>query len=128
MCVGSEVLQDEGLVMARRLHGGGATVQLEYYDGMPHVFPLVVPRNPMAKLCWANWADFSRKAVEGTVERRQGASWREAFTMKETRRGWDEITRISDEEVDRKMNEAQRLRVEKEAELRKETGNVKAKL
>lgn len=130
MSVGSEVLQDEGLATARRLHAGGVTVRLEHYDGMPHVFPMVVPRNPAARRSWSDWANFSKQAVEeGTVPRPEGVAWIEAFTMREVTKTWEEMVGISDEEVDRKINDARRLRVERERELRKgPDGQVKAKL
>ncbi|KAL9617801.1 MAG: hypothetical protein Q9160_007455 [Pyrenula sp. 1 TL-2023] len=129
MCLGSEILQDEALVTARRIHDAGATVQLEHYDGMPHDFILVCPKHPNTKACWGRWTEFVKRAVEGTVERKDDALWVEAFTLKEERRRWEDVTSITDEEVDGKLNEGREKRVEVERELRKRAEGVgKAKL
>lgn len=63
------------------------------------------------------------------MEKKDDALWVEAFTLREERRRWEDVTGLTDEEVDGKLNEGRERRVEVERELRKRAeGAVKARL
>ncbi|KAL9112192.1 MAG: hypothetical protein Q9227_003569 [Pyrenula ochraceoflavens] len=130
MCVGTEALQDECLVTARRMHKAGVPVFLDYLEGMPHCSAMMFPKNPMSKKCYADWKDFVQGALEGTLERRDAANWIQAKTFKETHPPFEDLTSISDTEVDQALVNAQRWRMDKEEQWRNEASNEmpKAKL
>ena len=123
MCVGTETLQDECLVLARRIHKAGVKVFLDYYEGMPHCFAMIFPKHPMSKKCYAEWKDFAEKALSGTLEQKDTATWVQAFTFQETHPHINELTSITDEEADQALLRGQKSRMEQEQKWKDEAAN-----
>lgn len=58
-------------MLAAQAARDGVCVQFEEYVGLPHIFPMMLPKLPQAERCLRNWAgaclDFVRRR-EGVVE------------------------------------------------------------
>lgn len=63
VCTGWELLSDEDKLIARKLHQDGVRVVFEEYEGMPHCFAMIFPKNPGSKRCIEGWIGFIEKAV-----------------------------------------------------------------
>lgn len=68
MMAGDELLYDENAVVAHRARQQGVTVQWEHYEAMPHCFNMLMPHLSTSTTCYANWGQFARECVEGTVK------------------------------------------------------------
>jgi acetyl esterase/lipase len=64
MCLGEELLADEGRVTAKRIHAAGSTVVVEAYVGMPHCFAMMLPQHPATKRCFGGWTGFISQVVK----------------------------------------------------------------
>lgn len=121
MCVGNEGLEDEISIMARRFHEAGVPIVFDGYEGMPHCFAMVFMKSPAGKECFRSWSEFCVEAVAGTVERRDTGRWMKAFShplqFREVR--LEEITKITDLEVDEKLEKAKRKTMQRDIELLK---------
>jgi hypothetical protein len=65
MCVGWELLADEGKFVAHKMWREGVRVVLEEYEAMPHCFGLVFPGLGGSKRCLEGWAGFVKGVGEG---------------------------------------------------------------
>ncbi len=137
--VGWELMQDEAEVWSRRVSGGGGRVVFEGYEGMPHCFG-VVPWGWAGWRAMGSWARFCRDVVEGHgrhelykqgshSENKSAATWTSSKTgeVKSVRIedlgvtqigcGYDRKVALDDTEVDRRVEEGMRWRVELEEHL-----------
>ena len=64
ICMGQEMLADEGKVVAARVASQGVSVQFEEYEAMPHVFAMLLPALACSNRCMRSWGDFCRRCVE----------------------------------------------------------------
>ena len=132
--VGWEGMQDEAEVFARRVHEGGARVVFDGFEGMPHCFG-VVP------WCWAgrramgNWGTFCKDVVRAESEgvshqkKKSVATWTRSKTgevrevrveelgMTQVGCGYERKIPLDDAEVDRRIEEGWRWRVELEEQM-----------
>lgn len=71
IAMGQERCADGGKMLAAQAARDGVCVQFEEYVGLPHIFPMMLPKLPQAERCLRNWAgaclDFVRRR-EGVVE------------------------------------------------------------
>jgi acetyl esterase/lipase len=131
ICVGTEALEDECTIVARRLHAGGAQVRLDGYEGMPHCFPLIFPTHILGKECFSSWSQFITDVVkrggpdkDDPNQRWWGkVTWAKAFSNPISRHEvpWAELkSDLTDELVDKLLTEKKEGYMEKEEELLRE--------
>lgn len=106
---GEEMLGDEGKVLASRTANQGVKVQWEQWGTMPHCFALILLGSPMGKRYFEDWAGFISRVVGGEEIDITGTFF-EAKTLKEVNVGVLGLAPISDEEVRKRMVEAQEAR------------------
>ena len=64
VCMGQEMLADEGKVVAARAASQGVQVQFEDYEAMPHVFAMLLLALAASNRCMRSWGEFCRRCVE----------------------------------------------------------------
>ncbi|KIV94895.1 hypothetical protein PV10_02616 [Exophiala mesophila] len=118
ICLGNEALEDEIVVLARRLHEGGAVVDLVGYEGMPHCFAMIFATSIRGVDCYQRWANFCADVVRGNSPRSSRAMWIEAFSNhtqgKET--PMEDLCKLNDEDVVAAMETMQKKAMTREAE------------
>ena len=62
---GTEMLLDEGKVLAQNIAQQGGTVIWEEYDAMPHCFCMLLETLEGSRMCYESWARFAKDVVEG---------------------------------------------------------------
>ena len=108
---GQECLTDEGRVVARRLAKQGVSVRYSEFEAMPHCFAMLFGHLEGSKKCFSSWTTFIKDVVDGKPMQTNGVLFA-AKTYKETELNVTELlSEISDEEVDRRMNDAREKRV-----------------
>ncbi|KAJ5539824.1 hypothetical protein N7513_008156 [Penicillium frequentans] len=118
--VGEECLTDEGLVLARRMHKAGVSVVAEMFEGKPHCHGLIMLSTPTGKKCFEGLAGFCSGAVKGVVTP-TGVLTYYGFKLRYTRQiPLEEACEVGDEEVDERLRENKRWRMESEKVLLKE--------
>jgi len=129
ICTGNEGLQDEDVVLARRLYQAGAAVEFTGYEGQPHCFGMIFPTSTMGVDCIGRWASFAKRAVEGSVQRKDEGQW---CIAKSDPLEWRPVKLgemgVDDDLVKKRMNEMKGYAVEREAERVREyerTGRAK---
>ncbi len=130
MCAGTEALEDEIAVVARRMNDAGVYVQFDTYEGMPHCFGMIFPKSPMGTECTESWGEFIVDAgdagvlgQEGTERRKGKASVALALKDPVVKREveWNELKKeLSDGEVERLLRTKRERYVKKEMEMVKE--------
>ncbi len=127
MCVGTEALEDECAVLARRLSEAGVNVRFDGYEGMPHCFGMIFPGHPLGRECMKCWAGFMRDVVEGRVasDGKAKATWVKAFQTDPVQRVDVEIGglkrgELGDEVVERMLREKRKRYVEREGRMVRE--------
>jgi acetyl esterase/lipase len=125
--VGEEGLADEALIVARRLHQAGASVQTELFEGMPHCHALIMMGTPASDRFFGNFSKFCLDAVAGNVKPTGTMNWIE-FKMRSTKEiPIEEACGTSDEEARALLQKAVDWRLRTEFELQK-GWNAKARL
>lgn len=111
---GQECLTDEGRIVARRLAQQGVPVQYSEFEAMPHCFALIFEHLNGGKRCFASWTQFMKDVVEGKAIQTSGVLFA-AKTLKEAELTVTELLNdISDEDVDRRMEEGRKKRMKGE--------------
>lgn len=64
MCVGDELLHDEGVWTAGQIARVGGKVQVEEYEAMPHCFAQIFENLDISRMCMDNWGMFIKSCVE----------------------------------------------------------------
>jgi hypothetical protein len=80
LCLGNEALEDEIVVMARKMHEGGGIVQVIGYEGMPHCFAMIFPTSVVGTDCFERWAAFCSQVSNGTDPVTTEVMWAKAFS------------------------------------------------
>lgn len=75
MCCGTEGLEDEIVVVARRIYQAGGSVEFAGYEGTPHCGAMIFPTTEFGKDCMTRWADFAKRAVSGEIQRQDEGRW-----------------------------------------------------
>ncbi|KAJ5792825.1 uncharacterized protein N7503_008803 [Penicillium pulvis] len=118
--VGEECLTDEGLVLARRMHKAGVSVVAEMFEGKPHCHGLLMLSTPTGKKFLEGLAGFCSGAVKGVVTP-TGVLTHYGFKLRSTRQiPLEEACEVGDEEVDERLRENKKWRMESEKVLQKE--------
>ena len=117
ICTGNEGLEDEDVVLARRLYQAGVTVDFVGYEGQPHCFGMIFPTTLAGGDCISRWAAFVKSAVEGTVTRKDEGQW---CIAKSSPLKWRPVKLgemgVDDELVTKRMSEIKGYAVEREAD------------
>jgi acetyl esterase/lipase len=131
--VGEEGLTDEGLLTARKFHQAGVPTIVDWFEGMPHCFALIMAGTAAAKLFFQSYSQFCLDAAAGAIE----ASSRRGNVGVATFHhfGWhstkliplDEIHEFSDLDIEKSLQQSKVKRVAAEEKLIEEW-QVKAKL
>ena len=116
---GTEMLSDEGKVVAQKMAQQGGTVVWEEYDAMPHCFCMIMEKLEASKICLESWAQFAKDVVEGKELESKG-TFLEAKTYKKIDVDVLRLEMFREGEVDSLMKQAQRKR------FRGEEGETKA--
>lgn len=121
MCLGNEGLEDEIVVLARRIYQAGSKVEFVGYEGQPHCFGMIFPTTDAGKDCLSRWAAFAKGVVEGTIEKSNTGKW---CIAKTSPLKWREVKLgemgVTDELVKSRMEEMQTYGSEREASWRAE--------
>ncbi|PHH65974.1 hypothetical protein CDD81_922 [Ophiocordyceps australis] len=112
MCTGWELLQYEDRFMAKKLVADGVPVVFEEYEAMPHVFAMVLPQNPAARLCFDRWTAFIRAVAEDAPPAQSSATLFKAKTLCEEPLRFDNLSDISLAEVCDRVRRSARERPE----------------
>lgn len=119
---GEESLSDEGLILARRIHQAGVPVIAEQVEGMPHCFGMLMPSSTASKSFFDSMGAFCRAAVAGTAsDRANGKLKFIGYTPKTSKEiPLEDVSPLSDTEVQALLRKAREWRVEGEKVLRSE--------
>src|SRR5665213_141146 len=111
------------------MHLAGASVVFQGYEGMPHCFAMIFGTSPAGKDCFEGWAEFCVEAVNKRVERRTTGRWTKAFSKatNHVHVSFDNISKLSDEDVTRLMQEAKQATGIREDEMVRISGAEQSK-
>ncbi|OAX81988.1 hypothetical protein ACJ72_03664 [Emergomyces africanus] len=128
--VGEELIEDDGIYIAKKVHDAGGTVILERFDGMPHCFAMIFTNSAAANRCFRGWADFCLDAVNGRVKRTGEALYIHRNGQTFVTKKLSEIGTLTYEEVQQMMEAGRDYRIKGESILVKawEQNQSKAKL
>ncbi|KAF9740056.1 hypothetical protein PMIN06_003867 [Paraphaeosphaeria minitans] len=118
--LGEEMMRDENAVLARKLHQQGAIVRWREFEAMPHCFAMVLDSLPASMTFFEEYARFCTDAVKGKVVSSDGAKLlakslgREAVEL-------NDVTRLTDEEIARHMQEGKERILKKHGAAATET-------
>ena len=129
VCVGNEGLEDEVSIVARRIFQAGVPIVFDGYEGMPHCFVMLFAAQPAGRNCYATWAGFMTDAVEGTVKKTEKGTWMKAFSNppKFSEIRLDNLSPISDEEVDQRLRDTKETAVKRERGLQEQWHTTQSK-
>lgn len=101
ICLGNEALEDEVLILARRMHQGGGVVELVGYEGMPHCFAMIFPTSASGSDCYRRWCAFCSEVVQGRGPPVSQAGWVKAFSkpLQLIKTPIEEVSNLSDQDV-----------------------------
>lgn len=131
VCVGWEGMQDEAEVFARRVFSADPENQIvifDGYEGMPHCFAMF-PWNWAGRTAMGQWARFCRNAVRpASLGRTEVGTWTNSKTKEKTNIRlrdlaasnigcWYERERLDDPEVDARLEDGRRWRMELDGEM-----------
>lgn len=117
---GEELLTDEGLILARRMHKAGVPVVAEQFEGMPHCHGILMISTPMGKRFFQSISEFCRDAAAGRVTPTGHWTWF-GHGLRSTREiPLEEVSEVDDDHVDVRMKKAAGWRVRDEEALLKE--------
>ena len=108
-CYGEEMLADEVQVVASKAAKQGVTVISEQWEAMPHCFAFILLGSSMSKKAYQDWASFCRGAVKGEKMKTKGL-WFEAKTGKEKKVDVQTLCKMSDGEIQERMEAAKAAR------------------
>ena len=106
---GTEMLLDEGKILAQRLAQHGGDVVWEEYEAMPHCFAMLLEHLEGSRICFEGWAAWMKDVVEGKKVETKG-TFIEAKTYKRVEVDVQGLGLFDAEEVEEKMREAKRKR------------------
>ena len=107
---GSEMLEDEGKAIARRVVQQGGIVKWEEWKAMPHCFAMLLEGLAGSKKCFESWAQFIKDVVEGNTIETSGRIIQPKTLEEHSLETRDLMNDLSDDEIDDRMREAMRRR------------------
>ena len=113
MNYGTEMLLDEGKVLAKRIANQGGIVIWEEYEAMPHCFNMIFEDSKAGKVCFESTAKFMRDVVEEKSLETSG-KFIAAKTCKETVVDVKNLDAPSDEEVEKRIRDVMEKRAKGE--------------
>ncbi|KAF3483795.1 lipase/esterase [Arthroderma uncinatum] len=119
IAVGEELLHDDGVYFARKIHRDGVKVVLERYEGLPHCFALLAPTLPQSQRCLRGWANFCGDVVHDRVKGYGEAQYLNHAATKAEIRSINDIGTLTDEEVQKLIKDGRDWRVVGEQELQR---------
>jgi len=116
ICLGNEALEDEVLILARRMHQAGGVVELIGYEGMPHCFAMMFPTSASGSDCYQRWCDFCSEVVQALEVPVSQAGWMKAFSkpLQLIKTPIEEVSNLSDQDVADAMAKMQQHAVARE--------------
>ena len=111
ICMGQEMLADEGKLVAARAASQGVTVQFEDYEAMPHVFAMLLPTLASSNRCMRSWGDFCRRCVEEPERVKTNGTYVVAKSGEERSVDVSEISSITIEEARTRNRDAKERRI-----------------
>jgi acetyl esterase/lipase len=117
---GEELLADEGLILARRMHKGGVPVVAEQFEGMPHCHGILMISTPTGKRFFKSLSEFCRDAAAGRVTRTGLWTWFAHGLQSSLEYPLEKVSGVDDDQVDVRMRKAAGWRVREEEALLKE--------
>ncbi|KAL3477574.1 Alpha/Beta hydrolase protein [Aspergillus californicus] len=116
---GEEGLADEGLIVARKMHQAGVSVVAEQVEGMPHCFGLLMPGSPAGRRFFDSFGTFCVNAAANKIH----ATGKLKFLAYDPKANkeipLDEISPLTDANVDELLTKTKLWRMEGEKELRR---------
>ncbi|MCJ1310211.1 hypothetical protein MMC25_003873 [Agyrium rufum] len=109
MIYGSEMLLDEGKVVARRMARAGVQVVWEEWEAMPHCFPQWLGYLEASDRAVRNWGRFAKDVTSGAIMNCEGKFY-EAKTLRERDMDVASLGDLSDEEIAGRMKHARETR------------------
>ncbi|TID24920.1 hypothetical protein E2P81_ATG04027 [Venturia nashicola] len=112
--IGEEMLADENKVMARRMAKQGVKIVWEQYEGMPHVFSLILELlgDKGSEMCLESWGANIKTMVERPEEIKTKGTW---ITVKKHEKFDVDVAglmgEMSDEEVLERMRAVRKRRI-----------------
>ena len=107
--VGEEMLADDNKVVAAKAAIQGVPVVWQQWEAMPHCASLIFMGTEMSRKWLDNWTRFISQAVQGSQLETKG-SWLENKTYKEKDVDVASLSPVTDEELRRRMKDAQKKR------------------
>ncbi len=130
MCAGTETLEDEAAIVARRMDEAGVYVQFDTYEGMPHCFGMIFMKSSMGMDCMQRCVKFILDAVDAGLlgqeesgRRRGKATMALALKNPVMRREieWSELKKeLTDGEVESLLKAKRERYMKREEEMVKE--------
>ncbi|KAI5299730.1 hypothetical protein KEM55_001822 [Ascosphaera atra] len=118
VATGQDLVEDDGLYMARKLGRLGRPVKYEHFEGMPHVVPLFTVSNEAARKYAKDWAAFCVETTKGRVQGADAGLVVDHKGLEVEHREWKDFGVLTDKEVVDKIRKAKEMRVRAEQELR----------
>lgn len=110
LCMGQEMLADEGKLIASQAFSQGVVVQFEDYEAMPHVFAMLLPALPASDRCLRSWGDFCRRCVEGPDKVKTSGTYIHAKTGEEEAVDLNKVSPLTVEDAMRRNRDAKQRR------------------
>ena len=111
ICMGQEMLADEGKLVAARAASQGVTVQFEDYEAMPHVFAMLLPALAASDRCMRSWGDFCRRCVEESNSLKTNGTYVHAKSGKEDVVDVSQVSLNTIEDAQRQNQDAKQRRI-----------------
>ncbi|KAL2867105.1 alpha/beta hydrolase [Aspergillus lucknowensis] len=118
--IGEEGLSDEGLILARKMHQAGVSVVAEQVEGMPHCFGLIMPGTPAGRRFYDSMGQFCRDAAAGAVKPTGMLNYIGYDPKSSKEVPLDEVSPLTDDDVDELLEKVAQWRIEGEKELRRQ--------
>ena len=103
---GEEMLSDEDKVIAQRISKQGGVISWLQFEAMPHCFNMMMEWLGESRMAWNEYAGFVKNVVEGNVT--EGGWFVEAKSLKKREVDIRKLTELTDQDVDRLMEESRR--------------------
>jgi acetyl esterase/lipase len=117
---GEELLTDEGLMLARRMHKAGVPVVAEKFEGMPHCHGILMISTPTGKRFFKSMSEFCLDAAAGRVKPTGDWTWFKHGLQVACQYPLEKVSEVDDDRVDVRMRKAAGWRVRDEEALLKE--------
>ncbi|KAL2829669.1 Alpha/Beta hydrolase protein [Aspergillus cavernicola] len=117
---GEELLTDEALILARKMHKAGVSIVAEQSEGMPHCFALIMPDSAAGRKFYETIGAFCRDAAAGKIVASGNLKFIAYRSELNREIPFDQVSPLTDGEVDELLHTTKEWRVEGEKELRRD--------